>query len=62
MSIAASRGLGNADMFNMSMNRENEDVPVGLLLIDVLSDFDMKGVVILWLGCGSSPGDEKIKL
>ena len=62
MSIAASRGLGNVDMVNMSMNHENENVPVGLLLIDILGDFDMKGVVILWLGRGSSPGDEKIKL
>jgi hypothetical protein len=62
VSIAASRGLDSPDIFNMSMNHENENVPVGLLLIDVLSDFDMKGVVILWLGRSSSPGDENFKL
>jgi hypothetical protein len=29
------------------MNHDNADVPVSFLLIDVLRDFDMKGVVTL---------------
>jgi hypothetical protein len=44
------------------MNHENKDVPVGFLFIDVLCDFDMKGIVIVWLGRGGSSGDEKLKL
>lgn len=62
MSIAASRGLGSPDRFNMSTNHENEDVPVGFLFIDVLCDFDMKGIVIVWLCRGGNSGDKKLEL
>ena len=44
------------------MNHEIANVPVGFFLIDVLRDFDVKGVVILWLSRGSNTGDEKFKL
>lgn len=46
----------------MSTNHENEDVPVGFLFIDVLCDFDMKGIVIVWLCRGGNSGDKKLEL
>jgi hypothetical protein len=35
---------------------------VSLLFVDVLGNFDVEGIVILWLSCGSGTSDEKFEL
>jgi hypothetical protein len=44
-----------------SVLREGE-VPVGFLFIDVLGNFDMERIVVVWLSCGGSTSDEKLEL
>jgi hypothetical protein len=43
------------------MSRER-DVRVRLLAVDVLGNFDVEGIVILWLSCGSGASDEELEL
>jgi hypothetical protein len=38
------------------------DVRVSLLAVDVLGDFDVEGIVVLWLSCGGGTSDEKLEL
>ncbi len=48
--------------FSKSNGQREGNIRVGLLLVDTLCDFDVKGIVVLWLRGSSGTSDEKLKL